>query len=145
MALSKFGRVFSMINAPLRFPRTLLARWLLFTASCGLFLHSSASLALAAGTVLSTGFESPFLLAPLEGQFGWLAAGSGGSTADVQNTVAKSGSQAVTVTKAAAANTDRRWAMPVTGYPSQRYIIVDWDMRGDPDDRSGGLWSLLWC
>jgi hypothetical protein len=43
--------------------------------------------------------------------------------------VANSGSQAVTVTKAAAANTDRRWAVPVSGYPSQRYIIVDWDMR----------------
>lgn len=33
------------------------------------------------------------------------------------------------VVKAAAADTDRRWAVPQSGFPSQRFVIVDWDMR----------------
>ena len=83
----------------------------------------------AASTILSTGFESPFVSGPLQGQQGWVAAGSSASTATVESSVAKSGSQAVQVVKAGAPNTDRRWAAPVTGFPTQRYVIVDWDMR----------------
>ena len=128
-----------MINVQVCFPRLLPARWLLFTASCWLFLHSSAGFAVAAGTILTTGFETPYVLGPLQGQFGWVTAGSGGSTAIVQNSVANTGSQAVTVTKAAAAGTDRRWGVPVVGYPSQRYIIVDWDMRVAQASGSAGF------
>src|SRR4051795_1483900 len=83
----------------------------------------------AAGTILSTGFESPYTPGSLQGQFGWVTAGSGASTAVVQNSISNSGTQAVTVTKAAAANSDRRWAVPESGYPTQRYVILDWDMR----------------
>jgi hypothetical protein len=83
----------------------------------------------AASTILSTGFESPFATGALQGQQGWVTAGSGGSTATVQSSIVNSGSQAVQVVKAGAPNTDRRWAVPVSGFPTQRYVIVDWDMR----------------
>src|SRR3954463_12537499 len=90
----------------------------------------------AAGTVFSTGFESPYVLGPLQGQPSgspaWVTAGSGTSTASVENTVVNSGTQAVQVVKAGAANSDRRWAVPVSGYPTQRYVLVDWDMRVSP-------------
>jgi len=84
----------------------------------------------AASTILSTGFEQPtFTTGNLQGQGGWVTAGAGTSTAVVENTIVNTGSQAVQVTKAAAANSDRRWAVPVSGFPVQRFIIVDWDMR----------------
>ena len=83
----------------------------------------------AASMILSTGFESPYALGTLQGQQGWITAGSGGSTATVQSSVVKTGSQAVQVTKAGAPGTDRRWAVQQSGLPTQRYIIVDWDMR----------------
>jgi hypothetical protein len=85
---------------------------------------------LAASTILTTGFEAPgFTTGNLQGQGGWVTAGAGTSTAVVQNSITQSGSQAVTVTKAATSNSDRRWAVPVSGYPVQRFVIVDWDMR----------------
>jgi hypothetical protein len=78
--------------------------------------------------IIDTGFES-YELDPLEGQFGWLRSdlGNHSSTAVVQNSIAKTGSQAVLVTRGA--NSDVRWAIPKSGFPTQRYIIVDWDMR----------------
>jgi hypothetical protein len=87
----------------------------------------------AAGTVFSTGFESPYSLGQLQGQPStppvWVTAGIGGSTATVENSIVNTGSQAVQVVKAGAANTDRRWAVPMGGLPTQRYVLVDWDMR----------------
>src|SRR4051812_37129120 len=92
-----------------------------------------AERSLAASTILSTGFESPYVPGPLQSQPAmppsWITAGAGGSTAMVETSIVNSGSQAVQVVKAAAANTDRRWAIPVTGYPTQRFMIIDWDMR----------------
>jgi hypothetical protein len=84
----------------------------------------------AASTVISAGFESPtFTTGNLQGQGGWVTAGAGASTAVIQTSTVHTGSQAVQVTKAAAANSDRRWAVPVAGFPVQRFVIVDWDMR----------------
>jgi dockerin type I repeat protein len=104
---------------------------LIAPTACWLVLAGfAANQCLAASTVVSTGFEPPtFTTGNLQGQGGWVTAGAGASTAVVQNSIVNSGSQAVQVTKAAAANSDRRWAVPVNGYPVQRFIIVDWDMR----------------
>ena len=46
----------------------------------------------------------------------------------MQNSVVHAGSQAVLVTRAA--NSDQRWAVPdQVGFPTQRFVTVDWDMR----------------
>ncbi len=86
-----------------------------------------AGMATAAGTIISTGFESPYMAGPLQGQFGWVSAGSGTSSATVQNSIKLSGAQAVQVVRAA--NSDYRWAAQVAGYPTQSLVIIDWDMR----------------
>jgi hypothetical protein len=97
-------------------------------ASCLILLGACASAASAAGTIISTGFESPYNSGPLQGQFGWVSApATGDSTATVQNTVTHSGTQAVQVVKAA--NSDRRWAVQLSGYPTQSLVAIDWDMR----------------
>src|SRR4051812_17421163 len=100
---------------------------------CACLLAISPSICLATGTIFSTGFEAPYVLGPLQGQPSgspaWVTAGSGTSTATIENTIVNSGTQAVQVVKAGAANSDRRWAVPVSGYPTQRYVLVDWDMR----------------
>jgi hypothetical protein len=103
------------------------------------------------------GFSTTFLTTgQLEGQFNppgsgqvtspgqWLRTkGAGASTAVVQNTVFApgGGNQAVKVDRAAAANADQRWAVPVDalGYPdypnpappepAQPCICITWDMR----------------
>lgn len=60
----------------------------------------------------------------------WLRTkGTGTSQAVVQTAVVGSGSQAVKVDRAAASNGDQRWAVPVSGWPSERYICIDWSMR----------------
>lgn len=82
----------------------------------------------AATTILSTGFESPFAPGNLVDQFGWKTAGVGASTATVKAGVGVSSSQGVEVVRTA--SSDRRWAVPhQMGYPSQRFVTVDWDMR----------------
>ena len=83
----------------------------------------------------SGGFESGFVPGVLEGQSGWQRSSlplSGGSTpgsAFIQSSTVESGSQAVQVNRGA--NTDDRWAVPVTGlgFPNNRYILIDWDMN----------------
>src|SRR5688572_13914400 len=110
-----FGRIGRLVS---------LLPWLL---SACLLLGAFSTSCPAAGTILSTGFESPYVAGSLEGQQGWVA-NTGASTAIVQNSVAHSGSQALLVTRAA--NSDKRWAVPnLTGIPSQQYVAVDWDMR----------------
>ena len=100
----------------------------------------------AASTILSTGFESPYTPGPLQGQPTdppkWVTAGSGGSSATVQSAVVKTGTQAVRVDKlpaASPASTDRRWAIRGTGYPTQRFVIIDWDMRVSLASNVGGF------
>jgi hypothetical protein len=94
----------------------------------------------AATIVDSHGFETPFFTTTfngngqLEGQTPatfngtWLRTkGIGTSTANVENTVFDAGSQAVVVHRAA--GSDDRWGIPVDGYPSQRYVCIEWSMR----------------
>jgi hypothetical protein len=90
-------------------------------------LLATAGPSLAAGPIVDTGGFESFTLGPLGGQQGWLTAGAGGSSATVQSATVLSGSKAVTVQRAA--NSDRRWAKPVTGFPTQRFVVIDWDMR----------------
>jgi hypothetical protein len=80
------------------------------------------------------GFEAPDYstlfsgTGELEGQQGWIrTSGPALSTAFVQTAIVHSGSQAVQVNRAA--NSDDRWAVPVTGYPSQPTVLISWDMR----------------
>lgn len=88
----------------------------------------------------SQGFEPPLFTTTfngtgqLEGQTPatfngtWLRTkGAGGSSAIVQAAVAASGMQAVQVSKAP--DSDDRWGVPVSGYPTGDYICISWDMR----------------
>jgi len=80
--------------------------------------------------ILDTGgFESAFSSGDIEGQNGWIDSGNGASTARIQNSVVKDGTQAVRVDRGA--NSDDRWAVPVgtLGFPHYRYVTVDWDMN----------------
>ncbi len=88
------------------------------------------------------GFEPPaYAGGSLEGQLASTDGGSnsspwqqsplaGSSTALVQSSVVRSGTQAVRVDRAA--NSDDRWAVPVAGYPGRQFVVVEWDMRVDP-------------
>lgn len=52
---------------------------------------------------------------------------TGNSKATVVNTIAApGGTQSVKVERAP--NSDVRWGVPVSGWPSQRYVCIDWDM-----------------
>lgn len=90
---------------------------------------------LQAQIVDSHGFETPFFTTTfsgtgiLEGQNSWIADNATASTAIVQSTIVKSGTQAVRVDKAS--NSNRRWADPVAGFPSipDAIISISWDMR----------------
>jgi hypothetical protein len=114
----------SMINATR--PRPATASWALAGTILVLLFGTGTPVASAAGTIISTGFESPYSLGPLEGQFNWVAAGPGNSTATVQNTVKHSGTQAVQVVRSA--NSDRRWAVRHSGLPTRSLVAIDWDM-----------------
>lgn len=86
------------------------------------------------------GYEAPdYSLGILEGQFAstfegigsaaWVQSPLGGtSTAVVQDTIVASGTQAVQVDRDA--NSDDRWAVPITGAPSldMPLICIEWDM-----------------
>ncbi|RIK73814.1 MAG: hypothetical protein DCC67_17385 [Planctomycetota bacterium] len=86
--------------------------------------------AVAAGVIVdAAGFET-FAAGALEGQQNWVAAGASASTATVQSSIVRTGAKAVAVARAA--NADRRWARPVSGYPTGRYVVIDWDMRVAP-------------
>ncbi len=107
------------------FLRTLVG-WLpglLVAAGVGLTAGTSEAIVL----VDSAGFESPtFTTGTLDGQQQWLNAGSGGSTAVVQSSVVKSGSQALQVDRTALS--DRFWAKLIAPPPSGRYVSIEWDM-----------------
>jgi len=85
-----------------------------------------AANAWAGGPIVDTGgFESFNNMAPLAGQNGWASSGTGSAT--VQSTVVQSGARAVKVDKSA--GSDSRWGREVTGYPTSRFILIDWDMN----------------
>ena len=112
---------------------------LIFVLAACLLLGWTSSTGLAAGTIVSTGFENPFVPGNLQGQFGWQSSGNSTSTAAVQNSVVESGTQALLVERMA--NSDRRWAVPnLPGLPTHRYVTVDWDMRvaGPAGDEGAG-------
>ncbi len=109
-------------------------------------VFGSLCVILAAGSVSAAsftlvdgeGFEAPdYSQAILEGQFAstfegfgsaaWVQSPVGGtSTAVVQDSVVASGSQAVQVDRAA--NSDDRWAVPITGAPALPLVCIEWDM-----------------
>ena len=112
----------------------------LVAACLGFYFLASGPLSLTqalACTMIvdAEGFESPtydtaFPVTPvgsLEGQGGWLATIGTTSTAIVQTTTVYTGSQAVRVDRAS--NTNDRWAVPVSGWPSERFVKIQWDMR----------------
>jgi hypothetical protein len=101
----------------------------------------SAPFTQAAGPIVDSGGFEAYTLGTLEGQNGWLSAGSGAGSAMVQSTVVRSGSKAVAVQKGA--NSDRRWAVPVTGFPTNRFIVIDWDMRVTGTGASAGVFGPL--
>jgi hypothetical protein len=116
-------------------------------AACGALAAGSSARAQVTPIVDSVGFELPkfsttfsnaqtLYAGQLEGQAvfpeplpigTWLRTRNGLSTARVVNSVAASGSQSVQVDRVA--NSDDRWAVPVSGWPSERYVCIDWDMR----------------
>lgn len=112
-----------------------------FVAAVVVALALSASSLQAQVIVDSHGFESPFFTTTFDGTGRlngqpspagpdtWAISGAGGSTAVIQSSIFKSGSQAVRVDRAA--SSDMRWADPVSGIPSlsPAVITITWDMR----------------
>jgi hypothetical protein len=112
-------------------------------ALAGLLSVPGAASAATFTVIDGEGFEAPDYTTTfngtgqLEGQFAstdggfgstqWKQSPAGGTgTATVQTAVVASGSQAVRVDRAS--GSDDRWAVPVTGYPAERYVCIDWDM-----------------
>jgi len=106
-----------------------------FLLAVGLIAASIAGTASAVGPIVDTnGFEG-FALGPLEGQQGWVSSGAAVGSATIQSSVVQSGSKAVAVARGP--NVDRRWAKPVTGFPTQRFVVINWDMRVAPTGATG--------
>jgi hypothetical protein len=83
--------------------------------------------ALGASLIVDTsGFES-FSLATISGQQGWVETPGVGGSAVVQSAIVHTGSNALQVSRAA--NADKRWTDEVTGFPTTRFVLIDWDMR----------------
>jgi hypothetical protein len=116
------------------------ARGALVAVAASIFALASSGTQFAQGATIvdSGGFES-YTLGQLEGQHGWLAAGSGAGSATVETSVVATGSKAVALQKGA--NVDRRWAVPVTGQPSGRFIVIDWDMRVTGTGAEAGIFG----
>ncbi|MEX0643153.1 MAG: hypothetical protein WD468_10660 [Pirellulales bacterium] len=96
----------------------------------------------------SLGFESPAftlgalagqsLLSPVTDRWSVATTGGGSTSAVVQNSIKFSGNQAVLVTRTS--NSDARFGVPNrTGVPTQRFVIIDWDMRVSAATTSGGF------
>ena len=93
----------------------------------GWVLAAASADANAAGPVVDSGGFEQYTLGTLQGQQGWQAAGSNASTATVQSGTVHSGSKALEVFRAP--NADRRWAVPKSGLPTGRFVVIDWDMQ----------------
>lgn len=116
-------------------------------AALGIFLAAGAAQAATFTLIDGEGFEAPeYSQAILEGQFAstfegfgsaaWVQSPVGGtSTAVVQDSVVASGDQAVQVDRAA--NSDDRWAVPITGAPAERYVCIEWDMLVEESSTTG--------
>lgn len=108
------------------------------TALIALAAAGTSVSAIAAGVIVDSGGFEGYALGALEGQQGWVIAGPG-STATVQTGITQAGTRAVAVQKSA--NVDRRWAIPVAGYPTGRYVVVDWSMRVTPTGAAAGVFG----
>jgi hypothetical protein len=58
----------------------------------------------------------------------WLRTKNGSSKATVVDSVAAPGGGSQSVKVERVANSDDRWAVPVSGWPSQRYVCISWEM-----------------
>jgi len=54
----------------------------------------------------------------------------------IQTSVVKTGDQAVQIDRIA--GSDDRWGVPVDGFPSERFVCIEWDMRVDPSSGTVG-------
>ena len=98
----------------------------------------TARTAQAITLVDSGGFESPdFSTGALAGQQLWQTAGTGVSSAVVQNTIKKTGAQALQVNRASLS--DRAWAKQTLAVPSGRFVSIDWDLLVDPTGAATGF------
>ncbi len=98
---------------------------------------AAGKLAIASTTLVATdGFES-FARESIVDQFGWKTAGTGTSTAVVQNEVVVTGDQAVEVNRTA--GSDRRWAVPNSGLQTGRFVTISWDMAVNVTEKPGVL------
>jgi hypothetical protein len=81
----------------------------------------------AASTIVDAfGFESPtFVNGDLKSQNGWNKT-AGTSTGVVESSIAYTGTRAVQVTRATLS--DDYWAVVKGGYPTGRFVTIDWDM-----------------
>lgn len=90
-----------------------------------------ATTALAMGDpIVNTGGFDGFSLAPLEGQQGWITDTDPPvrpGSAVVQQAVVQSGNKALQIDRAT--NSDKSWAVDVTSFSINRFVVVDWDMR----------------
>lgn len=105
-------------------------------ASCMILSLVRESRATAA-IVDTNGFES-FGLGPLENHPDWVTVGQHVSTATVLANGGMGNSQSVQVNRGA--DSDDRWAMRVgeLGFPDNRYILIDWDMKVEGTGATNG-------
>ena len=127
--------------------RSFLARHVFFTIlGVGILSSFLALRARAVATLIidGQGFENPPYTqtfdfdGKLEGQLAslpsipskarWLASENTNSTAVLQSGVVKSGTQAVEVNHSVG-DDPSFWGVPISGWPSERYVGIEWDMR----------------
>jgi hypothetical protein len=147
------------------YPRVRITGLALMLAACAALAAQPAAAAITT-IVDSQGFELPKFdpafsnaqtsyVGQLEGQAPfpeplpvgtWLRTRNGSSTATVINTVAAPGGGTQSVRVDRVANSDDRWAVPVSGWPSERYVCIDWDMRVEqtvlPDGSFGPFFGV---
>jgi hypothetical protein len=112
-------------------------------SNCALVASTVAALVLAVGglpdqchsagvIVDSAGFESPtYSVGALQTQNGWVTVGGHAGTATVQSTTpGPSSARSLEVDRGP--NSDDYWFVPKLGYPTQRYVTIDWDMLVKP-------------
>jgi hypothetical protein len=119
-----------MLRAKRHWPSLKVCRVVLLVGASGLLLGAMLSPAWGAGAIVdSAGFESPtYSVGALQGQQSWTTAGGHAGTATVESSIAAPSSvQAVQVNRGA--NSDDYWLVHKVGYPTQRYVAIDWDMR----------------
>lgn len=85
--------------------------------------------------------------APFPGATTWVASIGTSSTAVVTDSMAASGTQSVRIDRAAnEASGGGRWGANVVGWPSERYVCIEWDMKvldaGGPSGSFGPFFGV---